>query len=83
MEHDHISVVVCSGWQTKAASLLYKIHINQNKVTNNRTHCNQSYVTENSRFGLYGPFCKLSYLGEMSLPSLLRLDTLITGSKAT
>lgn len=84
VEHNHGSFVVCSGWQTKAASLLYKIHVNQNKVTNNRMHSNQSRVTENNRFGLCGcPFCKWSYLEEMSLPSLLRLDTLITGSKAT
>lgn len=38
--------------QTKAASLFYKIHANQNKVTNNRTYCNQFCMTKTNRFGL-------------------------------
>lgn len=60
-----------------------RIHASQNKVTSNRTRCNQSCVTETNRFGLQLSCLWLGYLDEMSLLLLSYLDMLITGSKAT
>lgn len=44
-----------------------RIHASQNKVTSNRTRCNQSCVTETNRFGLQLSCLWLGYLDEMSL----------------
>lgn len=46
MGRNHLSFVVCGGCETKAASLLYKMYVNQNIVTNSRTHSNHLSTTE-------------------------------------